>query len=193
MEIPQDLKDVLHKFYEGTSSEQDLLKHPVFQDLNKQLANKILYYGGKEVIFRYEPNILELLKKGGIFEFKSKQVKGIPCRCHQNVSGRYLKNQKSGKGKLRIATGYALSDDELWRQHSWLVFGSQILETTIPRLKYFGVVLNKEQTKSFVKGNLPDPVVICQGCFSLIPLNRNYDTLCSYCKGGLNDTRIKKS
>src|ERR1700757_372604 len=58
--------------------------------------------------------------------------------CHQNVASIWTKKQS---GIVGIATGYALSDDGLWRQHSWGILRDGVLETTETRLKYFGVVL----------------------------------------------------
>jgi hypothetical protein len=52
------------------------------------------------------------------------------------------------KGEVRIATGYTLSADGLWRQHSWgLDAGDgRVLETTERRVRYRGYVLNDVET-----------------------------------------------
>jgi hypothetical protein len=52
--------------------------------------------------------------------------------CHDNCAKLFK------KGKLKeLHTGYALSDDGLWRQHSWgISSNNKIIETTIPRLIY---------------------------------------------------------
>src|SRR5262249_8464594 len=44
---------------------------------------------------------------------------------------------------VRIASGYALTEDGLWRQHFWGVdtAAGRVLETTVRRVRYFGVVL----------------------------------------------------
>ena len=54
------------------------------------------------------------------------------CQCHEN-SRKLLK-----KGKIKyLHTGYALSSDSLWREHSWGVdFDNKIVETTEPRIVY---------------------------------------------------------
>ena len=48
-------------------------------------------------------------------------------------------------------TGYALSDDGLWRQHSWLIAKPgrrwTVIETTCRRLLYYGVVLTEEEAR----------------------------------------------
>jgi hypothetical protein len=53
-----------------------------------------------------------------------------------------------------IGTGYALSADGLWRQHSWGVRRQGILETTAPREKYFGILLQGSSADSFAEANL---------------------------------------
>lgn len=59
--------------------------------------------------------------------------------------------------KYKIVTGYALSDDLVWRCHSWVIETikgkTQIIETTKKRLKYYGYVLNDEETEEFIDSN----------------------------------------
>ena len=55
-------------------------------------------------------------------------------------------------------TGYALSDDGMWRQHSWCICDageeyiedSIIIETTEKRLAYFGFIMDEEESEEFV-------------------------------------------
>jgi len=46
-------------------------------------------------------------------------------------------------------TGWALSNDGIWRQHTWLLKGKAIVETTSPREKYYGFVLTDEEANQF--------------------------------------------
>jgi hypothetical protein len=60
--------------------------------------------------------------------------------------------------RFRIVTGYALSDDGLWRQHSWLHDTAgfrrrHTIETTERRIRYFGVWLDEDEARAFVVGN----------------------------------------
>ena len=61
-------------------------------------------------------------------------------------------------GDLTIATGYALSKDGMWRQHSWLVLRKcrsyKIVETTEKREAYFGFAMNAEKCLEFMRDNL---------------------------------------
>jgi hypothetical protein len=70
--------------------------------------------------------------------------------CHQNVAALW---ESRKAGIVAIATGYALSDDGLWRQHSWGIRRDGILETTQPRSKYFGLVLQGVKADHFVTSN----------------------------------------
>jgi hypothetical protein len=58
--------------------------------------------------------------------------------CHKNVAEFW---QRRSGNLIALATGYALSDDGLWRQHSWGIRSNAIFETTEPRKIYFGVRL----------------------------------------------------
>jgi hypothetical protein len=70
--------------------------------------------------------------------------------CHQNIAALW-KCHKAGI--VAIGTGYALSEDGLWRQHSWGIRRDGLLETTQPRVKYFGLVLQGAKADHFVKCN----------------------------------------
>ena len=70
--------------------------------------------------------------------------------CHQNVAAVWTKRKF---GIVGIATGYALSEDGLWRQHSWGVLREGVLETTEARVKYFGIVLQREKADFFAFSN----------------------------------------
>ena len=76
-------------------------------------------------------------------------------RCHTNIAEVWARGRHRLIG---IGTGYSLSDDGLWRQHSWGLRREGILETTAPRVKYFGVLLQHWLADSFATANLaPGP------------------------------------
>jgi hypothetical protein len=63
------------------------------------------------------------------------------------VALRYLADTRA----YQITTGYGLTaDDGLWRQHSWLWDGKRVVETTVERDIYFGVVLDRVAAPGFV-------------------------------------------
>ena len=78
---------------------------------------------------------------------KVEQTQGSPSGCHQNSARLW----SEGKGKT--ITGYALSDDGLWRQHSWINAGDHLIETTDPRVLYFGYSLTEVESEKFDSDN----------------------------------------
>ncbi len=71
-------------------------------------------------------------------------------QCHQNVSKLWLLQELHG-----ICTGYGLSSDGLWRQHSWgLAERGIYLETTELRTMYFGVLLAPSESDVFARAAL---------------------------------------
>jgi hypothetical protein len=115
------------------------------------LYAKLLAIGGERVVPMPDPHIDILLGRGEVFGNAAvKRVRGEPNRCHQNVALRHLLS----RGRLKICTGYALSEDGLWRQHSWLHDGERVLETTVARRVYFGVRLDPVEAAPFVLGEV---------------------------------------
>jgi hypothetical protein len=66
--------------------------------------------------------------------------------CHKNVARLFV----SHPGEFRIASGFALGIDGMWQSHSWLVEKDDfIVETTVPRMIYYGTVLDKKCSYAF--------------------------------------------
>jgi hypothetical protein len=90
-----------------------------------------------------------------VFDECVELVSGKLHTCHSNVAHYWDENRE----RLAIATGYALSKDGLWRQHSWLLQKKvsaeqcRILETTVNREKYFGIILNDGEAEIFSQVN----------------------------------------
>jgi hypothetical protein len=84
-----------------------------------------------------ETDLEALLAGGSAVNLPVRQVPGEPGDCHRNVAARWIDGSFES-----IGTGYALSDDQLWRQHSWgLTSGGDLVETTDRRLAYVGFTL----------------------------------------------------
>ncbi|GHO48634.1 hypothetical protein KSX_67970 [Ktedonospora formicarum] len=117
------------------------------------LEQQLLLLGGKRMVYRYEPDIEALLERGKAFHGPRELIPGEARECHSNVAWHWEKQ----KEKRSIVTGYALSMDGLWRQHSWLVQKQQecerfsLLETTMERLQYFGFLLTDQEAEHFHK------------------------------------------
>lgn len=125
-------------------------------DESKELAKKILSFGGNAVCIPEPEEDFENIMKYGQFWFGkgAKMMKGRPSQCHKNSCNLWEQN----KHNTRICTGYALSSDGIWRQHSWLLLfkanTNQIVETTVKRIAYFGFVMDEETCKNFVFNNM---------------------------------------
>lgn len=111
-----------------------------------QLYERLLQEGGLAVApIREEPDAKKIIQRGRVFSPKGARiVSGDRNRCHGNAARLYL--QKRG---IEIATGYALSEDEVWRQHSWGVKDGKVIETTAPRELYFGFILTPPEARLF--------------------------------------------
>ncbi len=113
------------------------------------LETKLLSVGGETVCYSAEPHLAEIVERGTVFPGKSRSIKGIPSHCHGNVSVLWYEIED-----FQIVTGWALTKDGMWRQHSWgRIGGILTIETTMKRSKYFGFILNDSEAKDFAKQN----------------------------------------
>lgn len=120
----------------------------------------LLEIGGSETCLAdIEEDIDKLLERGRYYPGRSKMMVGRPSQCHANSANLWLANHKARD--IRICTGYALSGDGMWRQHTWLVDRYQtatqqrtrIIETTTKRVAYFGFELTDDEAAEFVEDN----------------------------------------
>jgi len=120
------------------------------------LKKKLLGINGDFVVLYPDEDATKIVKKGELFKgYKPKLKRMNPIQCHSNVAELWSRPEY-GKRKCEIATGYGLTgDDGLWRSHSWLVCEDkkELVETTVPRKKYFGVRLNKTEAQQFLEDN----------------------------------------
>lgn len=134
---------------DGTLTEKELVDFRLLHDI-------LTAIGGEETCFPdIEEDMDKILERGRFYRGTSKMMKGRPSRCHENVCLLWEQNHKSHD--IRIATGYALSKDGMWRQHSWLVHHyntatqqrTRIIETTEKRVAYFGFEMTEEEAERF--------------------------------------------
>jgi len=139
--LPADQKSFLER-----RLHEHLQKQPRFGELRTAL----LRCGGIEVVPRQEPDLEKLLARGKQMPSGSVSLRsGDPSDCHRNAAALWKKED----GRLAIATGWALSPDGLWRQHSWLCDGPMLIETTEKRDAYFGILLTAEEAGAFWSEN----------------------------------------
>lgn len=119
------------------------------------LRDKLLAMGGCEVVLPIvEEDLDNIMKYGQLWDdITRKSMKGRPCKCHSNSAELWWNNREKKDFAVILCTGYALSKDGLWRQHSWLVQAKAranvIIETTTPRVAYFGFGMTYEQAEKF--------------------------------------------
>jgi hypothetical protein len=115
----------------------------------KPLQEKLLSLCGDWVALQPECDLKAILDRGRIFSGKIIFKKLASRNCHGNCCELWVENV----GRYRIATGWALSTDGIWRQHTWLLSGKRIIETTEPRIMYYGIELSDREALRFLAGN----------------------------------------
>ena len=113
----------------------------VREDIGRLKAH-LLEFGGKRFQFDWylnvelsERDVIMLLSCGVLQDGGGAELLEMAQReCHSNAATLVTLDPK-----LTFVTGLALSDDGIWRIHSWAVSPmGNIIETTEPRVKYFG-------------------------------------------------------
>lgn len=146
-----DSLEVCRAFH-GRISEQE------YQDF-KRLHDILLSIGGYETCFpAIEEDMTKILERGYYRKGTSKLMRGQPSQCHANACNLWEQNQDKD---VVICTGYALSQDGMWRQHSWLLHRyqtktqhrEQVIETTVKRVAYFGFEMTREEAIEFCNCN----------------------------------------
>jgi hypothetical protein len=141
-----------------TKGQRDLLSRrlraaikiqPEFQPLRALL----LGLGGVELVapIGFDPDAPLLIRSGFAMSGPVENKVMERSSCHKNIAALWIAKQSRLVG---IGTGYALSDDGLWRQHSWGIRRNGILETTKGRVKYFGRALKGREADSFAAFNV---------------------------------------
>lgn len=141
---------------------EEALKRAVYPEWMKTVVNKILSIGGYYVqehpLFDKSDKLFfkAMKERGRLWSGKSLLMVGRPSQCHKNSCDLWFANKD--RDNCRICTGFALSEDGLWRIHSWVVNirddgNMQIVETTVKRLAYFGYIMSTEECETFDDDN----------------------------------------
>ena len=113
------------------------------------LRERLLAVAGHELVppVERDPDLDDVLARAETTDGRrARRLPGLPSECHSNVAQLYLRSPRS----FRVVTGYALSPDGLWRQHSWaLDVEDTPVETTDARVLYFGFVLRGREARRF--------------------------------------------
>lgn len=144
-------------FVRMTPEQEELLNRRFREAVTQQpelegLKEVLLRLGGELLVAPPKPDqdVPMLLERGFLMSGPIKLNVMESSSCHRNVASVWIRKEF---GIVGIATGYALSEDGLWRQHSWGVLRDGVLETTEERLKYFGLLLQGNRADFFAKSN----------------------------------------
>jgi hypothetical protein len=128
--------------------------NPKFAHLD-ELKRRLLSIGGWAVALREtEPDLDAILSRGVLLRGDDAvQDVAKDGQCHLNSAMQHLLNPKG----RAVMTGYALSEDGMWRQHSWIydLASDAVVETTEKRVGYFGVLLDDVEAIIFCTRNVP--------------------------------------
>ncbi|MFD0575719.1 hypothetical protein [Dactylosporangium darangshiense] len=114
-------------------------------------CRRLLGLGGELVVPppRPDTDLDALLDGASPYGPAARCVPGDDNACHENVAVLWTDGAVAAVG-----TGYALSDDGLWRSHSWGVDADgTAVETTVERVAYHGIALTGVPALHFAVGN----------------------------------------
>lgn len=123
----------------------------------RSFGERLVKFGGSQLsVQTVDEDLIKLETRGQLwYPDGTLMMRGEPSQCHSNSA--LLWDANRDKNNLSIATGYALSDDGIWRQHSWCVLEKarsvKIVETTVKRTAYFGFVLTEDESDEFYSNN----------------------------------------
>jgi hypothetical protein len=120
----------------------------------EKLQSTLLRFGGIDVVDADNEDLAKILERAQLwYGDRIKMMKGRPSQCHANAAACWEANQ----GRAVLCTGFALSDDGLWRQHSWLIHvkprRNRLVETTEKMVVYFGFCMTPDEAEEFAFQN----------------------------------------
>ena len=112
------------------------------------LRDRLLKLNGIHLVAPTEPDpdVDSLLVSGFVMDAAVHFEEMAENSCHWNVATLWLRGRED---LVAVATGYALSADGLWRQHSWGMRHNAIFETTEIRTCYFGLLMEGADADAF--------------------------------------------
>lgn len=139
----------LRALYEERVTAQERYS-PGWGALWSRLCERVLVHGGELVVppCAVDADTARLAEGAELKVGRVRHSEGEPSACHDNVIALWRRGRVEA-----IGTGYALSEDGLWRRHSWGVLDDgTLVETTEARVRYVGVTLRGEVAEAFARG-----------------------------------------
>lgn len=118
----------------------------------RKLRDVLIRLGGQLLVppLEWDDFVPDLIEQGFLFFGAIDFRAGRPSQCHRNVARLWIARRR---GLVAIGVGYALSPDGLWRQHAWGIARDRLIETTVPRVAYFGVPLVGSRAARYAASN----------------------------------------
>lgn len=144
-----------HWYHENDSTNEYLLHDSKNGHRMLELRDLLLSFGGEEVCLPvYEQDLVNIIERGQLWRGdRITMMRGRPSQCHRNSAYCWDAN----KTRAVLCTGYGLSEDGLWRQHSWCIHikprKNRVVETTVERVAYFGFAMTTEEATEFYFDN----------------------------------------
>jgi hypothetical protein len=135
--------------------------------LMEKFEARLVEIGGTRVATTYEEDLDKLMARGVSLPGDNARViktflgaRMFASRAHSNVAT-YWKIYKEhyglekAKKNIQIMTGWGLSKDGIWRQHSWVYLKNtkRIIDTTVSRVIYHGFAMTPEEADIFEELN----------------------------------------
>jgi hypothetical protein len=109
------------------------------------LKEKLTKIAGEMIVPSEDSDLHQIINEVNLLDkYMVRLEPGVAGQCHRNVA-----HYSATKG-YRICTGWALSDDGLWHQHSWCLAGNELVETTVKRQRYFGIFVDGKDAEVFM-------------------------------------------
>ena len=136
-------------WYDEQTISKELAERSFMSARLLELHKKLLSFGGYRTCLPVvEDDLDNILDRGQLWLGANPiMMLGQPSQCHRNSAACWEAN----RNKTILCTGYALSEDGMWRQHSWLVNykAQRIVETTVERVAYFGFAMTRNEAQAF--------------------------------------------
>lgn len=127
-----------------------------------EIMRRLLDFGGYAVVMAWHESDAEAILERGQLWYGDRIImqKGEPSQCHTNSAMLWEANKSRTlegpyREELALATGYAMSEDGLWRQHSWCVLRTparvKVVETTVLKVAYYGFVMTHAEAERFAE------------------------------------------
>jgi hypothetical protein len=141
-------------FYESRVQEQDA-NYPGYGAKWNAFCEIVLRHDGALVVPPMQPDLMMTLigDHGSVIPDSVRIVcrPGARSECHANAVALWRRGEA-----IAIGTGFALSDDSLWREHSWAWSEmGELIETTEQRVRYFGLRFEGEGAELFAQWVTP--------------------------------------